>query len=357
MSTITIKQIAQESGVSIATVSRVLNGTAPVAESTRARVQAVMARHNYTPNALARGLAGHRTMTLGVILPDIANPYFASMFREMETAARSAGYSVLLCNTGFRAAGPVELAHRELAAFQTMLDKAVDGVIVAGGQADLMDVGRNYRHALSRLAAAVPTVVIGDPIPGAKCLFIQRERGLGVLAAVNYLVSLGHRRIAFVGGEEGVGITEARLAAYADALSTLSLPYDRALVAPSDYYAPDGYEAVHWLLGRGNPFTALLAMNDSVALGAYRALADAGLAVPGDVSVISCDQFFDAGFFVPRLTSIDQHNSRFGRFVINSLLAVMGGSQACKPLGYRPELVVRESCAPVIQTQRKDVPE
>ncbi len=344
MSTITIKQIAQESGVSIATVSRVLNGTAPVAESTRARVQAVMARHNYTPNALARGLAGHRTMTLGVILPDIANPYFASMFREMETAARSA-------------AGPVELAHRELAAFQTMLDKAVDGVIVAGGQADLMDVGRNYRHALSRLAAAVPTVVIGDPIPGAKCLFIHRERGLGVLAAVNYLVSLGHRRIAFVGGEEGVGITEARLAAYADALSALSLPYDRALVAPSDYYAPDGYEAVHWLLGRGNPFTALLAMNDSVALGAYRALADAGLAVPGDVSVISCDQFFDAGFFVPRLTSIDQHNSRFGRFVINSLLAVMGGSQACKPLGYRPELVVRESCAPVIQTQRKDVPE
>lgn len=341
--------------MSIATVSRVLNGTVPVAERTRARIQAVMERHGYIPNSLARGLASRRSMTLGVILPDIANPYFASMFREMETAARSAGYSVLLCNTGFRAADSGELTLRELEAFQTMLDKAVDGVIVAGGQADLVDVCRDYRQALARLAAAVPTVVIGDPMPGTECIFIQRERGLGVLAAVNYLASLGHRRIAFVGGEEGVGITEARLGAYADALSALSLPYDLALVSPSDYYAPDGYEAVNRLLERGAPFTALLAMNDSVAMGAYRALADVGLAVPEDVSVVSCDQFFDADFFVPRLTSVDQHNSRFGRFVVDTLLGAMGGVREAKRLNYRPELVVRESCSPADQRMGKDV--
>ncbi len=355
MSAVTIKQIAKESGVSIATVSRVLNGTAPVAETTRERVRAAIERHNYSPNSLARGLASRRSMTLGVILPDIANPYFASMFREMESAARSAGYSVLLCNTGFRAEGSAELTRRELEAFQTMLDKAVDGVIVAGGQADLVDVRRDYRQALERLAAAVPTVVIGDPVPGTACIFIQRERGLGVLAAVNYLASLGHTSIAFAGGEEGVGITEARLGAYADALSALSLPYNRALVSPSDYYAPDGYDAVNRLLERGASFTALLVMNDSVALGAYRALADVGLAVPGDVSVVSCDQFFDAGFFVPRLTSVDQHNSRFGRFVVDALLRAMSGIRESKNLGYRPELVVRESCTAVNQNIGKEV--
>lgn len=343
---VTIKQIARECGVSIATVSRVINGTAPVAEETREKIRSAIAQHNYTPSSLARGLASRRTMTLGVVLPDIANPYFASMFREMENAARSADYSTFLCNTGFRASDRDELTRREIDAFQTMQNKAVDGVIVVGGQADLIQVNADYRQALQRLATVVPTVVIGDPLPDADCIFIQRERGQGVFAAVHYLVSLGHRRIAFVGGESGVGITETRLTAYVDSLSAHSVPFDRELVSVSDYYAPDGYEAVHRLLERRICFTAMLAMNDSVAMGAYRALADAGMRVPGDVSVISCDQFFDAEFFVPRLTSINQHNSRFGRYVVKTLLNAMNGVRETGVLGYRPELVLRESCAP-----------
>ena len=343
---VTIVQIAKESGVSIATVSRVMNGTAPVSEATRERVSEVIRRHHYTPNTFARSLVSRQSMTIGIIMPDITNPYFSAMFREFEKAAHEAGYSVLLCNTSFRAAQSRNRGPREQDYFQMMLDKRVDGVVVAGGQADLTTVSDEYRGALRHLASSVPVVVLGNPVEGVDCRFIQRERGQGVFSAVNYLASLGHRRIAFVGGENGVGITMARLRAYQNALEALRLPVDRDLIMLSDYYTPDGYRAAKALLTSHTPFTALLAMNDNVALGVYRALADAGLRVPQDVSVISCDQFYSADYLVPRLSSVDQHNELFGRFIINTLLGAMNGVDEDVVLTYEPELVVRESCAP-----------
>lgn len=345
-SNITIKQIAKESGVSIATVSRVMNGTAPVSQATRDRVNEVIMRHHYTPNAFARSLINRQSMTIGIIMPDISNPYFSAMFSEFEHAAHDANYSVLLCNTSFTASQSQEKTVLEADYFQMMLDKNVDGVIVAGGQADLVEVSEAYRSALQHLSASVPVVVLGSPIQGVDCQFIQRERGQGVFSAVNYLASLGHRRIAFVGGENGVGITSARLRAYQDALNTLRLPKEPELIHLSDYYAPDGYLATKELLSGGTSFTALIAMNDNVAMGAYRALADFGLRVPQDVSVISCDQFYLADYFVPRLTSVDQHNELFGRFIINTLLGAIHGVKENVVLNYRPELVLRESCAP-----------
>lgn len=344
---VTIVQIARESGVSIATVSRVLNGTAPVSEATRKKVKAVIEKHAYSPNSFARGLINRQSMTLGIVMPDISNPYFAGMFQEMEKAAFEAGYSVILCNTAFRSEEAQIMTRRETDRFQMMLDKRVDGVLIAGGQADLARVTPEYKGALQRLCAQIPTVVLGGAIPEVNCLFIQRERGQGVFSAVNYLASLGHRRIAFVGGEKDVEITEARLSAYIDALNALKLPYCPELIALSDYYAPDGYTATRSLLSRGVGFTALLAMNDHVAMGAYRALADRGLSVPRDMSVISCDQFFTADYFIPRLTSIDQHNERFGRFTVHALLGVMSGETENVLVTHQPELVVRESCAHV----------
>ena len=345
---VTIVQIAKESNVSIATVSRVINGTAPVSPATRERVNAVIKKHHYTPNALARGLINRHSMTIGIIMPDIANPYFSAMFREFEAAAREANYSVFLCNTSFfSSAGETNTAPLEVEYFQMMQDKRVDGVLVVGGQADLTTVNEEYKSALQQLASLVPVVVLGGRIENVDCPFIQRESGYGVSSAVDYLAMLGHRRIAFIGGEQGVGITEARLRAYQSALKSLGLPQEPELIVTSDYYVPDGYTAMRALLRRGTPFTAFLAVNDNVAFGAYRAIADAGLRIPQDISAISCDQFFSAEYFVPRLTSIDQHNEQFGRFVINVLLNVIGGTQESIRLTTMPELIIRESCVSV----------
>lgn len=351
---VTIVQIAKECGVSVATVSRVLNGTAPVSEEKRRRIQETMARHHYSPNALARGLVNRQSMTLGVLIPDITNPYFSSMFTEFEAAAQAAGYSLLLCNTAFSANRAGERTKRETDYFRTMVDKRVDGVLIVGGQADLNAPGESYRAALRELADTLPVVVLGNPIPGINCRFLQRERGRGVFASVSYLSSLGHKRIAFVGGEDGVDITLERLAAYRQALAVLGLPEDENLVALSDYYAPDGFAAANRLLSRGTAFTAILAMNDNVAVGVYRALADAGLEIPRDVSVISCDQFFTAEYMVPRLSSVDQHNALFGQFVIKALLSAMEGGRENVLLRYDPELIIRESCMPPADKQNKE---
>ncbi|WP_369299018.1 LacI family DNA-binding transcriptional regulator [uncultured Neglectibacter sp.] len=343
----TMVQIAKECGVSIATVSRVLNGTAPVSQRTRERVEAAIHKHHYTPNAFARGLIKRQSMTLGIVMPDITNPYFSAMFRAFEQAARAAGYSVFLCNTSFFSSADKDGSHPpEAAYFKMLLDRQVDGVLVAGGQADLLHVPPEYRNALQELASAVPTVVLGNPIRGIDCLFLQRETGKGVFASMDHLASLGHRRIAFLGGERGVSITESRLGAYADALSALGFPYDKELVSLSDYYAPDGYSAMKSLLEQKIPFTAALAINDSVAFGAYRALADFGRRVPEDVSIVSCDQFFSADYFVPRLTGMDQHNEQFGRFVIQALLHRIQGIETDARIQSTPDLVLRESCAP-----------
>ena len=342
---VNIQKIAQESGVSITTVSRVLNGTGPVSPKTRKRVEMAIEKYNYSPNALARGLISRQSMMLGIIVPDISNPYFSAMFNQVERAALNAGYSVILCNTFFSSQSLQEKQHKtEEEYFQMMIAKQVDGVLIIGGQVDLCTVSEEYKEGLRRLSQIIPVVVMGKPLPDTGCLFIERETGSGVVTALNYLYTLGHRHIAFAGGEPGVVITETRLNAYKTALEALNLPYDESLAALTNYYTPDGYTAAEMLLSRKKRFTAVIAINDSVAIGFHRALTDQGLSVPEDVALISCDQFFMANYLTPRLTSIDQHSEMFGRMVIQVLLSAIKGIGEPVKMNITPELIVRESC-------------
>ena len=169
---VTIVEIAEESGVSIATVSRVLNGTVPVSPKTKARVEAVIKKYHYSPNTLAQGLILRQTKTLGVIVPDITNPYFSTLFSEIERSAHQSNYSVILCNTSFSAASYADgEREKEDKYFQMILDKKVDGVIIAGGQIDLCEISEDYRDALRRLASSIPVIVIGRSLPGIPCTF------------------------------------------------------------------------------------------------------------------------------------------------------------------------------------------
>lgn len=343
---ITIKQIAKESNVSISTVSRVLNGNVPVAPEKRKRVEEIIQKHNFSPNAMARGLISHQSMTLGIVMPDITNPYFAALFLEIERCALEAGYSVILCNTLFYIGSSQDIlkAKTEGNYFQMLMDKQVDGVVITGGEIDLETVSEEYKEALSRLNKAMPVVVIGEPVDGTGCIFIQRESATGIVSAVNHLRSLGHRHIGFVGGQPGVKITSLRLNAYRATLNALGLDYDGNLVALSDYYVKDGYAAMKEILERASFFSAVIAINDAVAIGAQRALADKNLRVPEDVAIVSCDQFFTGEYNVPRLTSIEQQNAHLGRMAIMTLISAIKGIGEPVRLSFTPELVVRESC-------------
>lgn len=342
---ITIVEIARESGVSISTVSRVLNGNVPVAEGTRKRVEAVIEKYNYSPNALARGLVNRQTMTLGVVVPDITNPYFSTIFTEIEKAAHEAGYSILLCDTRFHS---FSLSNKQLKTeedyYQMLLNKKVDGVLIIGGQIDLITPSASFVEALTHLASSVPTVVVGKALPDIPCSFIERDRGEGMEDAIFKLLSSGRKRIAFVGGEPGVIITEYRLSRYRQALEKAGISWDENLISLSDYYISPGYHALNRLLDQKITFDSVLAMNDNVAAGALRALCDANLKVPDDVAIISCDQFEISSYLNPRLSSIDRHQELLGQYVIKLLLSKIRQEENPDKPEIPAELTIRESC-------------
>lgn len=341
---ITIVQIAKESGVSIATVSRVLNGNVPVSPKTKARVEEIIKKYNYTPNPLAQGLILRQSKTLAVIVPDITNPYFSTLFNVIERAAHKSNYSVILCNTSFTATSYANGEHeKEEHYFRMVLEKKVDGVIIAGGQIDLCEISDSYKRELETLSNSIPVIVIGQFLPDIPCTFIDTEQEKGIAVAIRYLASLGHKRIAFVGGERGVFITESRLKVYLSTLTKMNLDTDIDLISTSDYYISDGYNAAKKILELENPATAMLAMNDNVAIGAIRAAADFCLNIPNDISLISCDQFIDGNYITPRLTSLDRHTEALGLYVIQLLLSKIQKSTPPEKPDFSPNLIFRES--------------
>lgn len=351
---VNIYQIAKESGVSVSTVSRVLNGGTHVSPKSMEKVKAVIDKYQYTPSAVARAMASQHTKTIGVLMPDITNPYFSALFLEIERYALSWGYSVILCNTLYGGSSHgVENLLDEIGYLRMMKDKMVDGVIVTGGQLDLVDTPESYIATLNKLNRSIPVVIIGQRISSCECLFVNRNLGGGVASMVRHLAALGNRRIAFIGGEEGVRQTSERVKAYREAMKSLGLTVTPDLVALSDYYTADGYSAMNRILERETMPQAVIAINDRVALGAIRAMNDRGLRVPEDMAVVSCDKFYDSDFYVPRLTTLDQQNDYLGRLSIMLLLGAIAGEGEDIDVKHTPQLVINESCGVKLGIRRE----
>lgn len=342
---VTIYQIAEECGVAVSTVSRVLNGGEHVSKKTMDKVTRVIEKYNFSPNALARAMSNRKTGTIGVLMPDITNPYFSALFLEIERYALIREYSVVLYNTLHGGASHgVKSPFDEIRYLKMMKEKMVDGVIVTGGPIDLEDTPKEYIKALNDLNRSIPVVVIGQEIKECNCLFINRNLGGGVASLVQHLVALGNQRIGFVGGEVGVRQTRERLKAYRDTMESIGLQVDEELVALSDYYTADGYKTMKRLLEKEKLPQAVIAINDRVALGAIRAISDSGKRVPEDIAVVSCDQFYDSEFFVPRLTTLDQQNDYIGRLAIQLLMGAINGFGESIDVRHTPQMIVRESC-------------
>ncbi|MDR1689404.1 MAG: LacI family transcriptional regulator [Clostridiales bacterium] len=341
----TIYQIAEQAGVSITTVSRVLNNSPLVTEQTKELVRAVINKNHYSPNAMARGLSLSKSKTIGVILPDITNPYFSALFIEIERYALEHDYSVLLYNTLYGSfSHSFSKTFDECDYFQMCVEKRLDGVIITGGQLDKDDISKEYKQSVNELCKSLPVVIIGQEIKGIDCLFIQRGLAKGIEILTEHLRSLGHQKIGFIGGEPGVRVTSERFNAYKDALKQAGLPYNPSYVHFSDYYVNDGYKAMQNQLKAERP-TALIAINDMVAFGALRAMTDAGVAVPEDMALVSCDEFFFGAYTVPRFTSLNQQNDYLGQLAIVNLIKKINGQNDDKTvIVHEPKLVVRESC-------------
>ena len=339
---VTIYRIAQEAGVSAATVSRVLTGNAKVAEAKRRNIAEAIARHNYRPNAAARSLKRQNSRVVGFILPDISHPFYGSAFLGAENQAVERGYSLLLGNTLNDRVGHV--THVESRLLEIMLEKQVDGIVMMGGRVNETRVIPEHRDQLKHILASVPLVTACGRIRGVECWSVEIDEAHGIGLAVNYLAALGHRDIGFLGGVAGIEPTDTRWSCFRAALEDHGLAVRAPWCVESGFGIEDGKSAMEAVLPmRGRP-TALLCFNDLVAIGALYAARKSGLRIPEDMSIVGIDNIALSEFVFPGLTSVNLDAVRCGATAVNLIADVLEGRQPNRRVMLQPDLIIRDSC-------------
>jgi len=329
--TASIRDVAREALVSVTTVSRVVNGNALVAESTRLRVLAAIERLAYVPHRGARSLITRKTETVGVVLPDVYGEFFSELIRGIDQTARGSRYHVLVSGSHSDPA--------ELEAVLHALRGRVDGLIV-------MSPDVNALALLARTGRALPIVLLncGEDCRGFDAIDVDNHGG--ALSLVRHLLGLGHRRIALIGGPPGNLDARERARGWRDALSEAGLAASPELVLPGDFREASGHEAGLRLARLSPRPTAVFAANDAMAVGCLSALREVGLRVPEDVALGGFDDVPIARYLSPPLTSVRVPIARLGSRAIERLLARLadGGDARLRREVVHTELAVRRSC-------------
>jgi LacI family transcriptional regulator len=332
---VTIQDVARAANVHASTVSRALNPrtrelvTARVAE----RVRGVAGRLGYIPDPAAAGLRTRRTATVGVLIPDLANPFFPPLLRAIEAILGEAGYTAIIANTD-------NDPERACQALERLAARRVDGMILATA---------TRRDALVERCRALrlPVVLLNRGTDAALVSAVVGDDARGIALAMDHLFAMGHRRIGHVAGPGSISTSAARQSSFVAAMRARGLATDRAIVASSAYAIEAGGAAAATLLDRNRELTAIVAANDLIALGCYDALAARGLACPRDVSVTGFNDMPFADRFAPPLTTVRIPHRAMGTTAAQILLAEIEQPRLRKRhVRLEPELVVRGSTAP-----------
>lgn len=332
---VTIRDVAERVGVHPSTVSRVLNPATRgrITAEIVSRVTAAATDLGYRPNRTAQGLRTSRTRTVGVVIPDITNPLFPPIIRGIEDALGAAGYTAILGNTD-------NIAARERDVVTTMWSRQVDGLILATAR-------RNDPIVAECLEERIPVVLVNRSSDAVGVSSIVNDDALGIASAVRHLKSLGHRRIAHLAGPRKLSTGAVRRHGFVEAMRAEKLALDAALIVETSAFSEDeGLRAAAGLIAGGHDFTAIVAANDLLALGAYEALAEAGLACPGDVSVTGFNDMPFVDRVAPPLTTVRIPQYEMGREAARRLIELIetpGSPPRSTVLS--PELVVRGSTA------------
>ena len=328
---VTIKDVAKEAGVSLATVSHVVNGTRYVSPELTQRVKEAMQKLDYQPNALARSLRTNRTHTISLIVSDISNPFFASVVRGVEDAAAENGFRVIISNTD---EDPIRENHC-LAGLQR---RRTDGFIIT-------PTG-SIKKGLERLEkGGVPFVFVDRKVEGIETDVVLSKNVDGAYEAVTHLIENGHKWIAIILGREGVTPSEERFCGYRNALEDAGLPIEEDLIKRGDFRIDGGGTACHELLQLAKPPSAIFVVNNRMVIGAMEAIREAGWKCPEDISIIGFDDFDWMGLLKPPLTTVAQRSYRIGYLAAEILVGRINGASIPGGQEHRVgvELVVRKS--------------
>ena len=333
---VTIKDIAKIAGVSIATVSKVVNNKDfDISEGTRARVQKIIDEQNYRPNSLARSMITKTTKTVGLIIPDVRNPFFTDLARGAEDSAKERGYSLLFCNSD-------DVLGKEIEYINTLVEKQVDGIVLAGS------INRN-KAVEENFNISVPIVSLDRKVyfKGIKAT-VEIDNITGAYDAIQYLIKIGHQNILFLSGQEEVEVSKDRLKGYKKALKENHIPFHPEYVVFGLYKSEFGYQ---YLMENQLPkeITAIFCGNDLIALGAIKALKSKKIKVPKDISIIGFDDISLASINTPELTTVKQPSYEYGFIAVQRLIEIIEGVTHLEDkFEIKTELIVRESTAPRI---------
>ena len=328
----TIYEVSKLAGVSLATVSRVMNDSARVRPETRLKVEAAMKELGYRPNSIAQSLASSRTNSVGVLVPELHGPFFSVMLSSIEEELRAAGKHVIIT------AGHSD-QEKEMDGIGFLASRQCDALIV-----HVYAVSNDYLMGLAN--HPVPIVVIGREIPemAERCFSLDNEQG--EYLAARALIELGHREIAYLSGPLWKSDASQRLAGFRRALAEFDRPFNERLLAEGNYQENSGRLGMRHLLRIGHPFTGLVCANDEMAAGAIAEARERGLTIPDDLSVIGFDNVFFTRYMHPALSTVNYPIDQMGQMAARCILRDVYGVQGLDIRNrFDPSLVRRASIA------------
>jgi len=320
----TIKDIAEETGVSYATVSRALNNKYGVKPGTREKILAVALARGYTPNGIARGLVRKQTHSIGLIIPDISNPFFPQVASGVEDGAREKGYSVFLCNTNYE-------SDQEARYLQLLIEKRVDGIILASGFQASGTIN-------PLLMGSIPIVSLCTRFENVKNSFVVIDNERGGFIATKHLIEQGYPTVGYIGTQG------QRFKGYLQALEKFNIPFDDRYVFSGDLKRETGYKITRRLFADQHYPRALFVENDLMALGAIQGIKESGRRVPDDIAVVGFDDISFSSFPEIGLTTVRQPKYEMGKLAVDILLdSIIKPSKEAKKHILEPKLIVRTS--------------
>lgn len=337
---ITIYDIAAEAGVSAATVSRVLTNSARVSEDKKTKVLELISKYNFKPNTFAKGLHDSKSRTIGILMADIRNPYYASMFIACEQAARKENYSVTLYNF----LGNMEL---EESLLEKLQEQRVDAVIILGGHEDELNTDMEYVEMINNTMSTTPIIITGR-LDGTDCSMVRINHIKSMDLIMEHLLSLEHSRIAILGGRMNVLSTFEKIVRFKQILKQNRLLFEPDWIGQNGTYdISSGYTHMNRLFEKGLIPTAVIAMNDYSALGIMQSIHEHGLKVPEDITVVSYDNTYLAESSYPKLTSIDYSYEDYGARLIQTAIHRIKNLPIERLQLIEPKLIIRESSCKV----------
>jgi LacI family transcriptional regulator len=336
----TLKDIAEKTGVSISTVSRVLHDKSKkykISDETTTKVMLVAKDLGYRVNALARGLRQQKTREIGIIIPDISNPFFSDIVKNLANELRKKGYNFIIYDSD-------EDINIERTGVKSLLEKRVDGLIIAS-------VGQDFLHIQKIRDADIPVVMVDRCFDDLDIDSVSVDNVKGSLLAVNYLINEGHTRIAFIKGLPGTYANETRLNGYKQALRAAGISIDEQLIVGDDFRSFNGYLRTKTLLNLSNPPTAIFTAGDLIALGALEACREIDINIPNELSLITFDDPVFASYLSPALTAVEQPRLKIAEIAVAMLCSRMKNpNDKRKKILVEPKLNIRSSVVHITTT-------